>query len=257
MNPIEQNFLDVFDLRPVPKKVLLDIVRNGVSSVVEIAIRLHMPKSSVYDALSPLVSKSLINEYSNERGRTFGISDNEQLARVYNEKMDELKKGHASLLSFIQNHKAKDSVVQPKIKFYAGILGIKQAFRDMPWVKEHKEAYMLWNTKNMIDIDEEFFKWHGKQRFTHKVFIYVIEKHEDRKLQDKKHELLKNDRKANLVDVRYLPKKDDWKMSYWIYGDKVLFASSGEEKIAFTVHSKEFAQMMKLMWQNAWNNSLK
>lgn len=250
------DFLDIFDLKSVPKKVLLDIIGHGVSSVADISSRLHMPKSSVYDALSPLVAKSLVNEYSTDRGRTFGISDNEQLTRVHSEKMEELKSAHASLISFIQNNKTEDSVAQPKIKFYAGVLGIKQAFRDIPWVKEHKETYMLWATKDMIDIDEAFFKWHGAQRFTHKVFIYALEKHEDRKIQtNKKHEWLRNDKKTNLVDVRYMPKGVDWKMSYWIYGDRVLFASSGAEKIAFTVHSKEFSQMMKLMWQSAWDNA--
>jgi hypothetical protein len=49
----------------------------------------------------------------------------------------------------------------------------------------------------------------------------------------------------------------DWKMSYWIYGDKVLFASGGQEKIAFTVHSREFSQMMKLMWRETWKNAKK
>ena len=258
MNTHNFDFLDSLDLKPVPKKVLLDIVRNGDSSVAAIAARLHMPKSTIYDALSPLVAESLVNEYSTDRGRVFGISEKEQLARVHAEKMEELKKAHASLLSFIENHKTSGSVEQPKIKFYAGVLGIKQAFRDIPWTKEHKETYMLWATTDMIDIDEEFFKWHGTRRFVHKVFIYALEKHEDRKLQtNKKHEWLKNDRKNNLVEVRYMPKGVNWKMSYWIYGDKVLFASAGEEKIAFTVHSKEFSQMMKLMWQSAWEGAQK
>lgn len=227
-------------------------MNNGVSSVAQISSRLHIPKSTVYDALSPLIDKSLINEYSSDHGKNFGISDSEQLIRVHTERMEELKKSHASLLSFIQSHKPENSVAQPRIKFYAGTLGIKQAFRDIPWTKEHKETYMLWATKDMIDIDEAFFKWHGTQRFAHKVFIYAVEKHEDRKLQSNKHEWLKNDKSSNLVEVRYLPKGVNWKMSYWIYGDKVLFSSGGEEKIAFTVHSKEFSQMMKLMWQNTW-----
>lgn len=257
MNAQNLDFLDSLDLKVVPRKVLLDIVRNGVSSVADISARLHMPKSTVYDALSPLIAQSLVNEYSTDRGRTFGISDSEQLARVHSEKMEELKQAHSSLLSFIQNNKINDSVAQPKIKFYAGKLGIKQAFRDMPWVKEHKETYMFWNTTDMISIDEDFFKWHGGLRFEHKVFIYVVEQHRDRKLQKiKKHDWLQNTSK-NFVEARYLPKGVGWKMSYWIYGDKVLFSSGGEENIAFTVHSKEFSDMMKLMWQNTWDNALK
>lgn len=248
-------FLDIFGLVPKSKRVLLDIIAHGVSSVADISRRLNMPKSSVYDALAPLLDQSLINEYSDNRGKTFGISEGEQLVRVHKEKMDEIQKAQASLLSFIKNHRAEDMVARPTIKFYAGTQGIKQAFRDMPWQKDLKETFMVWPTKDMIGIDEEFFKWHGGQRFKHGVFIYAIEKHADRTIQrGTKHEWLKNDKK-NLVSVRYLPKGVDCKMSFWLYGNKCLFASGGAEKIAFTIHSKEFCEMMKLMWQSLWDKA--
>lgn len=249
---INNDFLSILGLKPVPQRVLLDIVKHGTSKVTDISSRLNMPKSSIYDALSTLVDNSLVNEYSDDRGKTFGISDREQLARVHNDKVEELKKAHSSLLSFIHSHVKEESVAKPKIKFYSGVIGIKQAFRDMSWNSKYTETYMLWPTKEMIDIDEAFFKWHGSQRFKYNVFIYAIEKHEDRKLQNKNHEWLKNDKVKNLVDVRYLPKGVDCKMSYWIYGNSCLFASGGKEKIAFTIHSKEFCDIMKLMWEHLW-----
>ncbi len=253
---MKQDFLNIFGLPPKSKRVLLDIIDHGVSSVAEIAVRLAMPKSSIYDAIPPLLDQSLINEYSGERGKTFGISDKEQLARAHSLKIEELQKAQASLLSFITTHHEKDTSVKPRIKFYSGVLGIKQAFRDMPWQKDITEAYMLWPTRDMIDIDEAFFKWHGAQRFKHNVFIYAVEKHADRKIQgDKKHEWLKNDAKKNLVSVRYLPKGVDCKMSFWLYGNKCLFASGGAEKIAFVVHSKEYCQMMKILWESLWEQA--
>lgn len=249
---INNDFLSTLGLKPVIQKVLLDIVKHGESKVTDISSRLNMPKSSVYDALSTLVHKSLINEYSDDKGKTFGVADKEQLNGIHAEKMDEMKKAHASLLAFMSSNIGEESVAKPKIKFYSGINGIKQAFRDMPWSNKYKETYMLWPTTDMIEMDEDFFRWHGTQRFKYGVMIYAIEKHNDRKLQNKNHEWLKNDKKSNLVEVRYLPKNVDWKMSYWIYGNKCLFASGGKEKIAFTIHSKEFCDMMMLMWREAW-----
>ena len=248
-------FLDIFGLPPKSKRVLLDIIAHGVSSVAVISRRLNMPKSSVYDALPPLLDQSLINEYSDNRGKTFGISEGEQLSRVHKEKMEEIQKAQASLLSFISHHHAEDTVAKPTIKFYSGTQGIKQAFRDMPWQKDIKETFMVWPTRDMIGIDEEFFKWHGGQRFKYGVFIYAIEKHADRSIQHgTKHEWLKNGKK-NLVSVKYLPKGVDCKMSFWLYGNKCLFASGGTEKIAFTVHSKEFCEMMKLLWRSLWEKA--
>ncbi|MDB5259690.1 MAG: hypothetical protein JWO73_898 [Candidatus Taylorbacteria bacterium] len=254
-----ETFLDTLGLKPVPKRVLMSIVSHGVSTVADLASRLNIPKSSVYDALDMLVGESLVNEYGDERGKTFGISDKEQLARVHKKKMDELQGAHSALLSFIQNHGADDSVAKPKMKFYAGTLGMKQAFRDMPWSKKYTETYLMWPMKDMLDsLGEEFLHWHGKQRFQYDVIINCIEKHSDRSLQHgkgDKYAWLENNLKKNLARIRFMPKGTDWKMSYWIYGDKCLFASGGSEKFAFIIHSKEFSDMMKLMWQSVWEKA--
>ncbi|MFA6432236.1 MAG: winged helix-turn-helix domain-containing protein [Candidatus Paceibacterota bacterium] len=257
-NGEQGHFLDIFGLAAPSKKILLDIINHGTSSVAELSSRLNMPKSTIYDGVTPLLAESLINEYNDGRGKTFGVSDLDQLTRAHEKKLTELKNAQASLISFVKGHNKVDSVARPKVKFYAGTLGIKQAFRDMMWERGITETHMLWATRDMISIDEDFFKWHGTQRFKYDVFIYAIEKHEDRKIQgDKKHEWLKNDAKDNLVSVRYLPKNAKWKMNFWLYGNKCLFASGGAEKIAFTVHSKEFAETMKLLFDNLWENSKK
>ena len=252
---MKQDFLEIFSLPPKSKRVLMDIIAHGVSSVAMISSRLNMPKSSIYDAVIPLLEQSLINEYSGDHGKTFGMSDSEQLTRAHKEKIEELQQAQASLLSFINMNHKDDDVAKPKIKFYAGNLGIKQAFRDIPWSPKYRETYLLWPVKEMIDIDEDFFRWHGQQRFKYGVVLKCIEKHSDRILQSKKHEWLQADKTENLNHVRYLPKGTDWKMSFWIYGNKCLFASGGAEKIAFTVHSKEFCEMMKLLWENLWEKA--
>lgn len=256
---MKQDFLDIFGLPPKSKEVLLDIIGNGVSSVAVISRRLSMPKSSVYDAIVPLLDQSLINEYSNNHGKTFGISDKDQLTRAHSEKIAELQKAQTSLLSFINSHhKSENSEGSPKIKFYAGTLGIKQAFRDMMWSKEHKEAYLMWPVKEMMAIDEDFFRWHGTQRFKYGVTLYCVEKQSDRKLEKvDRYKWLGGDSDKNATHLRYLPKDIDWKMSFWLYGNKCLFASGGKEKIAFTVHSKEFCEMMKLLWQSLWESARK
>lgn len=249
------DFMDIFGLSSASKKVLMDILTHGVSLVADISARLNMPKSSVYDAVVPLLENSLVNEYSDDRGKTFGISDKDQLTRAHEQRLAELKSAQSSLLELINTHHTNDTVARPKIKFYVGTLGIKQAFRDMMWNKDITETFLMWPVKEMIDIDEDFFKWHGKQRFRYGVMLNCIEKHSDRILQKKK-DWLKNDARTNLARIRYLPKGTDWKMSFWIYGNKCLFASGGREKIAFTIHSKEFCQMMMLLWKSMWKNSL-
>lgn len=253
--------LNILGLKPASQRVLMVITKYGTSSVVDIASHLNMPKSSVYDALAELVQKSLVTEYSDDRGKSFGISDKEQLLRVHKEKMEEMQNAHSTLISFIQNHGKDDSVARPKINFYAGVQGIKQAFRDMSWSPKYKDAYLMWPIKDMIDtLGVDFLKWHSAPRLKIPVTVNAIEKHEDREVQKHtdKYDWLEKDSDKNpkrYNKMRYMPKGVKWQMSYWLYGDKCLFASGGVEKFAFTIHSKEFCDMMKIMWQETWNGA--
>jgi hypothetical protein len=44
-------------------------------------------------------------------------------------------------------------------------------------------------------------------------------------------------------------------MGYWMYEDRVVFLSSEREGFSFVIHSKEFAQMMKLQFEQMWKVS--
>jgi hypothetical protein len=252
--PINET-LSVLGLKPGAKRVLLDLSENGVSPAASIAARLRMPKPSVYDALHELVHESLVTEFSEDRGKTFAITDKEQILRIYKKKMEEMALAQSNLITFLGQQDKKTVVARPRIKFYSGVEGIKQAFRDMPWVKEHKEAYLMWPTTDMINLlGTDFLYEHRKPGLALGVTVNVVEPERDRVLQKGNEDWLKNDPK-NLNKVRYAPKNIDWQMSYWLYGDKCLFASGGEEKIAFMIHSKEFTDLQKILWQQVWNIS--
>lgn len=250
--------LDILGIKSASKKVLLAITDHGTSTASDIASRLNMPKSSVYDSLSELAQKSLVTEYSDDKWKTFGISEKEQLTRVHKEKIEELQEAHSTLISFMQNHSKRENVAKPKIKFYSGTQGMKQAFRDITWNKKYKETYLMWPLREMLDtLGVEFLKWHSAPRIKHSVVVNAVEKHSDRIIQKQKekYDWLENNLERKLNRIRYAPKNIDWQMSYWIYGDKCLFASGGSEKFAFTIQSKEFCQMMELMWKQMWNIS--
>ncbi len=244
---------DILGLKPATRRVLMALIEKGTLPAADIANFLNLPKSTVYDSLSELTQKSLVVEYSNNTGKTFAIPDKEQLVRIHKKEISDMQSAHEVLISFLQHHKKESSVAQPKIKFYAGVEGIKQAFRDMSWTKEYKEAYLMWPMTEMINtLGEDFLQKHGEPRYKLGVIVNSIQKHVDRKLQTKEHEWLKDDLVNKLRRVRYVKKGVDWQMSYWIYGNKCLFASGGVEKFAFMIQSKEFADIMKLMWQEMW-----
>lgn len=256
-HPIDINkTLEILGIKPATKRVLEVLVKRNDSSAADLATELNMPKSSVYDALNELLRNSLIIELSGNNSKRFAISDTDQLARIHAQKMKELSSAHTEILSFIQSNQKESYVAQPKIKFYSGIEGVRQAFRDMPWHKDCSEAYLMWPMKDMLEtLDEEFLKHHSEQRLKYNVLIKSIRKNSDKILQDNNHAWLESNKEEKLREVKYAPESFDWKMSYWIYGDKCLFASGGSEKCAFVIHSKEFSSLMKLLWDQVWNIS--
>ncbi len=258
--PIDQ-ICDVLDIKTTTKRVLLLLIEKTELSVADTATELQIPKSSIYDSLDELTKKSLVIEYSEGRSKTFGVSDLRQLENVYKKQMEVLDTAHKSLISYIQENVAKPDqkggVSRPRIKFYYGVEGIRQAFRDTPWVPEHTETYLMWPMKEMVDLlGEEFLIHHGSSRFVNKVMMQVVQKASDKGMVPESFKWKSHDIQSLFTRIRYAPAHMDWSISYWIYGDKVLFAGSGQEKYAFVVYSREFAALMKLMWGQVWSIAL-
>ena len=58
-----------------------------------------------------------------------------------------------------------------------------------------------------------------------------------------------------LRDLRFAPEGMTWNMGYWLYEDKVAFLSSEKEGFGFVVQSKDFANLMKLQFEEIWKIS--
>ncbi len=251
---------EVLDIKTTSKRILLLLIKKNNLSVTDISSELKIPKSSIYDSLNELIDKSIVIEYMEGRSKSFGISDLTQLESVYKKKIDSLESAHKSFISYIQEnlHKKDDRVglSRPRIKFYYGVEGMRQAFRDTPWVAEYKETYLMWPMVEMVNLlGEEFLIQHGTSRFKHDILMQVVQKHTDKEKVPESFKWKNHDVEEKLTHIRFAPKNMDWSISYWIYGDQVLFAGSGYEKYAFVVYSREFAQLMKLMWQQVWSVS--
>lgn len=251
--------LSILGVKGTAQRVFVYLSQNGVSPVSKIAEGIAIPKPSIYDGLSELADLKLIVEYDQGRSKEYSSISTDQLKDLVSRKISEIKSAETALLSFMQQQNTHKGPVKPKIKFYSGIDGIRQAFRDTEWHDKCKETYLMWPTNEMIDIlTPEFSKWHSEQRLRHGVFMKIIRKDADRKLDKvsvEKNALLESEGWKNDREVRYAPKDAEWSMSYWVYDDKCLFASSAGEQFAFIVQSREFAELLKILWKQMWDVS--
>ncbi len=242
---LKNNAKRVFELLLVSKPAPVSLISK----------ELHLPKSTIYDAISELMEESLLVEYSENNGKTYGIAPKDQIINLHQKKIKELQLSQEFITEKLKEIERKDSIIQPKIRFYSGTDGIRHAFNDMPWLPNTEESYLMWPMQEMIEaVGEDFLMFHGKNRYKYKINIKVIRKYNDRKIESVS-EWLKNDVKEELTEARYAPENSDWSMSYWIYDNKVLFSTTGSEKFAFIIYSKEFSHMMKQLWEQMWNIS--
>ena len=253
--------LEILGLKPIAQKVFIHLTEHGTSPVTDIAFKLNIPKSSIYDALSELLVESLVIEYSENKNKTFGVIDNDGLEKIIFQKVEKLKNAGSALLHFSSLKKHSGNKSKPRIKFYFGDEGIRQAFRDTTWNKHCTQTYLMWPTREMVKVlTPEFSAWHSEQRLKYKVFLNVIRKYSDKNMDEEKTststgKLVQSRGWANDREIRTAPKGFNWDMSFWVYDNKCLCASSGEDKFAFVVHSKEFADLMTLLWRQVWNIS--
>jgi sugar-specific transcriptional regulator TrmB len=256
-----QSSLQFFNLKDRAQKVFIYLAQEGVSPVSAIANKLPLPKASIYDALEDLKQESLIVEYSANRSKEYGLVSQPHLKDLIAQKMKSWNTSHENLFSFLNNaEEGQSEATKPKITFYQGQSGIRQAFRDNMWNNKTKESYLLWSVKDMLLLlGVEFNIWHSEGRRKNNVHLSVIGKESDREV-DTLPELapLVNMPNWNVnCETRYMPKETTWSMGYWVYGDTCLFATPGAENFAFTVKSQEFADMMIMLFKQAWKETKK
>lgn len=76
----------------------------------------------------------------------------------------------------------------------------------------------------------------------------------DKRLDTRKYPYLSSG-EEHLRELRFAPKGMTWNMGYWMYEDRVVFLSSEKEGFGFVVRSKDFADLMKIQFEQIWQMS--
>lgn len=234
-------------------RVYTQLIENGTSSARMLAENLNIPRPSVYDNLKVLMQKGLIIERNEGNKKLFQVDDLKNLPRLLSGKIDSLKKEQEELESIIPKLLKSSQAIEPKIKFYSGVEGVRQVLNDMLWYKDI-ETMALWPISEMVELlGKEYMADMNRKRIRQRLFTRGIWP-EDKKVSLKDHPFL-GVGKEFFREIRIAPKEMTWNMSYWAYGDKVAFISSRKETFGFVIHSRDFTEMIKAQFEVIWNAS--
>lgn len=234
-------------------RVYLQLIENGTCSARMLAENLNIPRPSVYDNLKSLIQKGLVVERNEGNKKLFQVDDLKNLPRLLENKINSLQKEQNDLEDIIPKLLSQTQAVEPKIKFYSGVEGVRQVLNDMLWYKDI-QTYALWPISEMVELlGKEYMADMNRKRIRQKLSTRGIWP-EDKRLDLKNHPFL-GVGKEFYREIRIAPKGMTWNMSYWVYADKVAFISSRKETFGFVIHSRDFAEMIKAQFEVIWKAS--
>src|SRR3989344_8011135 len=127
------NLFKELGLSKLLQTIYIYLLQNGASSARQFAENLNIPRPSVYDNLKVLIQKGLVTERSEENKKIFQVDNLENLPQLVKTKIDTLEKERKELEKILPTLAQNFDSIEPKIKFYSGVEGVKQVLNDVLW----------------------------------------------------------------------------------------------------------------------------
>ncbi len=254
MNEINSIF-ETLGFKEEEVKTYLALLDTGASSGGNLAKKLGMPRPTVYGYLEKLITGGLVSRSMRNGVKIFVPEPGEKIRTLYKRKIEELhskEKTLDTLLSHLDKRSGM-SLMRPRILFYEGREGLETALQDP---LSYKDSNMLsfWSVKAAIEATSEDFFWYiNKQRIKNNLHLKAIWPPEQT-VEVKRYPFMGTGPEFKR-EVRIAPKGLESSMGYWIYANKVLFASSRLESFCFIIESAELVQMMSNQHKAIWDIS--
>lgn len=221
--------------------VYLSALELGSSSVIEIAKKAGIKRTTCYDILMDLETEGLISQTSKEKKRLFVGEDPEKIQRNLKNK----ERLFAEILPQLQSiHNVRGS--KPKIRFYEGKEGLKEVYEDT--LKYNTEIVGFASDDILKVMDMNWSMSYLKKRIDRKIWARAIIPSTEimKKFIDKDLEQLRH---TKAID----PKKYPFTIEINVYGHNKVALMSAKEEMGLIIEGQEIHNTMKLIFQLIWD----
>ena len=238
-----KHFLAQFDLIGKKADVYLAILELGSGTVIEIAKKSEVKRTTVYDILLDLEKTGLIYQTTKESKRLFVAEDPEKLKKKLEEKERILDEMLPQLRSFY-NIKG----IKPKIKFYEGKEGLRQVYSDTLNYGGEILAFASEDVVKVLGMDwaNDYLAKRVKRGIRARIIL-------------PKTEIIERD--FNPLDQKQLrsskllsAKKYPFSIEINIYGHQKVALMSSREEMGIIIEGKEIYNTLKLIFELLWDN---
>jgi sugar-specific transcriptional regulator TrmB len=227
-------------------QVYTTLLELGGGHASTIARKSKLPRVNCYYTLESLNQKGLVSIVNNNNVKYFSPESPKKILESINEKSNYAKQILPELLSLTTSHAFK-----PKIKYFEGIEGVKNIFKDI--LDSGNEILGYSNLKGLGEIYDEHLKELYKQKVENRIKSRLIcpSSAEATNFTSKYYP---PDYPRELLEILFINPREFWfEHEISIYGNKVAVISLDKEEIVGMIfESAAYAKSQTAIFNLAW-----
>ncbi|MCB1532697.1 MAG: hypothetical protein KDJ35_07495 [Alphaproteobacteria bacterium] len=250
-----QDMFETLGIKEEESKTYISLLEKGPSAAGDLAKSMGLPRPTLYGYLERLCAVGLVTQSMRRGVKIFVPEPADKIRVLYKRKIEDLKAREKTLDSIIPTleKKAGLSLMRPRMQFFEGRDGMETALQDH-LAYEGLTMLAFWSIKAAIEATSEDFWWYlNKERIKKDMSLKGIWPPEQ--AVDVKRYPFMGVGPEFKREIRVAPEGIESSMGYWIYANKVFFASSRAESFCFIIESSELVQMMSNQHRVIWDLS--
>ena len=234
-----QKILIEYGLKEKQAKVYLACLQVGSGSVLKIAEKAGLPRSTTELILKSLHEKGLVSSYKKKTVARFSAEDPHKIISTLKGKTELIERALPKFMAMYGS-----SQLKPSVRFYDGKAGMKLILNEI--LSEAKELVCFSSADDLFSTLEEF-EGFVKKRVEDKIPIKVILR-DSPKAQERKRL-----GPRQLRQVKIIPASYDYHGLIYVWENKIAMFSLTGDLNAVLIESKELAQVQRSLFTALWN----
>lgn len=234
--------------------IYLQLIHLGTQSASVLSRHTGINRTTTYDILESLQEKGIVQSIKKQGSTLFSALHPSELIRFLEREKTEMvrkiQKQQETIEELLPELISLENATtnKPKVTFYEGEKGMREAYEDTLTAQDEILAYA--NVKDMHEGLPHFFPEYYHRRAVEKnIHIKAIMPDNEESLNR-----AKQDKKENRESTLIPAKTYEFSPEINIYNDKVLI-TSWREKLAIIIESKEIADFHRKMYKLCWDRA--
>lgn len=228
-------------------QVYIRTLELGSATVLQIAQKVDIPRTTVYLLIDSLLAKGLLEQQEIGKKHFFNAASPEYLLKLAEQKKVSIDQTIHSLNSNLHQLQAiyNLKLEKPKIRYYEGIEGIQTIYEE---TLEQNHIFVHCMTQHAIQLLEDYLPKYYDRLIRKMIFTQEIVS-DSQADKDYQHTYSTSRNEIVCIPQKYVTNTD-----YLIYGDTVAFITyKSGNPVGVVIEDKEIAHFERVRFLMIWN----